>query len=124
MRSSEIQSCQISDVAAIVSNSYVGPVSFKECLDDEGPTIHIVMLSKKLIPLANEAEMIHIDGVFKIVANLQVVLLGIRSKGNFDLLLLLNKLSLLISTYEWNIIPLDCFSLYKSEDRKKLSKMV
>jgi hypothetical protein len=51
-------------------------------VNDDGPTVHIVMLSKKLIPIVNEAEILYIDGVFKVVKNLQVVLLGMRSPGN------------------------------------------
>lgn len=81
LKASFLQSYQLSDIASIVANSYTGPISFKDGIDDEGPTIHIVMLSKKLIPFANSAKMIFIDGVFKIIANLQIVLLGVRTDG-------------------------------------------
>jgi len=81
LKSSELQSYQVSDVAAIVANPYTGPVSFKNGISDDGPTIHIVMLSKKLFPLVKDVEILYIDGVFKVVANLQVVLLGMRSPG-------------------------------------------
>lgn len=81
LRSSEIHACQVSDVASIVGNTYTGPVSFKDGIDDDGPTIHIVMLSRKLIRFVHADSMVFIDGVFKVIANLQIVLLGIRSPG-------------------------------------------
>ncbi len=83
LKSSEIQACHISDIASIVTNPFTGPVSLKEGIDDDGPTIHIVMLSKKLLAFVNAATMVYIDGVFKVVSNLQIVLLGIRSPGYF-----------------------------------------
>lgn len=111
VKASEFNSYSISDIAAIVSNPYTGPVSLKDGVDDDGPTVHIVMLSKKLIQYANDADMVYIDGVFKVVSNLQIVLLGVHSpslENHFSFFSFFHPEFL--SSSEWNKFSFDILS--------------
>jgi hypothetical protein len=77
-----------SDISRIVTNNYTGNVSFKESINDDGPTIFVEMLSKKLIPMANQTEgLVMIDGLFKLTPSLQLVILGVSAPGQYFYLL-------------------------------------
>ena len=71
---------EVSDIAEIVKSMYVGRVSLKDGIDDSAPTIYISMIPKKLIQLAQmstrERQIFFCDGTFKVVQNLQLVILG------------------------------------------------